>query len=137
MKAMNIIKVLAHTNWGADQCTLLHLYRSLIRSKLDYGCIVYGSAKESYIKQLDPVHNGALRLCLGAFRSSPADSMCVEANEPPLNYRRKKLALQYGVKLKANPNNPAHGPVLSLFLRMTLKKNLVLLRHLVSDFISY
>jgi len=29
--------------------TLLHLYRSLIRSKLDYGCIVYGSARGSYI----------------------------------------------------------------------------------------
>ena len=31
----------AHTTWGKE--TLLHLYRSLIRSKLDYGCVVYGS----------------------------------------------------------------------------------------------
>jgi ribonuclease HI len=107
-KALNIIKVLAHTDWGADQSTLLQLYRALIRSKLDYGCIVYGSARASYIKQLDTIQNQALRLCLGAFRSSPADSLCVEANEPPLDYRRKKLALQYGVKLKANPSNPAY-----------------------------
>ena len=34
----------AHTSWGADEQTLLCFYRSLIRSKLDYGCIVYGSA---------------------------------------------------------------------------------------------
>ena len=42
--ALNLLHVLAHTSWGADQETLLHLYRSLIRSKLDYGCVVYGSA---------------------------------------------------------------------------------------------
>ena len=108
MKAMNILKVLAHTDWGADQSTLLQLYRALIRSKLDYGCIVYGSARQSYLSQLDPVQNEALRLCLGAFRTSPMHSLYVEANEPPLQYRRDKLALQYGIKLKANPDNPAH-----------------------------
>ena len=116
-KALNILKVLAHTDWGADQSTLLHLYRSLIRSKLDYGCFVYGSARESYIKQLNPILNQAMRLCLGAFRSSPADSLCVEANEPPLDYRRKKLALQYGVKLKANPSNPAYDLVFNPLYR--------------------
>ena len=46
-KALNLLRVLAHTSSGADQETLLHLYRSLIRSKLDYGCIVYGSARGS------------------------------------------------------------------------------------------
>jgi len=35
--------------WGANQRTLLHLYRSLVRSKLDYGSIIYGSARESYV----------------------------------------------------------------------------------------
>ena len=43
MKALDIIKVVAK-EWGADKTVLLNLYRSLIRSKLDYGCIVYGSA---------------------------------------------------------------------------------------------
>ena len=52
----------------ADQETLLHLYRSLIRSKLDYGCIVYGSARGSYLRMLDPIQNHALRLWLGAYR---------------------------------------------------------------------
>jgi len=57
MKAINLLRVLANTSWGADQSTLLHLYRALIRSKLDYGCIVYGSARPSYLKMLDPIHN--------------------------------------------------------------------------------
>ena len=42
LKVLNLLKVLSHTSWGADRTTLLHLYRSLIRSKLDYGSIVYG-----------------------------------------------------------------------------------------------
>ena len=30
------------------------------------------------------------------------------AQEPPLEIRREKLALQYILKLKANPGNPAY-----------------------------
>ena len=102
------MKVLAHYDWGADQSTLLHLYRALIRSKLDYGCVVYGSASRTYIKQLDTIQNQALRLSLGAFKSSPVTSLHVEANEPPLHFRRQKLILQYGIKLKAYKENPAY-----------------------------
>ena len=83
-KALNLLRVLSHTEWGGDKETLLKLYRSLVRSKLDYGCIVYGSARKSYIERLDPIHNQGLRLCLGAFRTTPVKSLYVEANEPPL-----------------------------------------------------
>ena len=70
-KSLNILKVFSRTEWGADQTTLLKLYRSLVRSKLDNGCIVYGSASKVALAKLDPVHNQGLRLSLGAFRSSP------------------------------------------------------------------
>ena len=109
-KSLNI-SVLSRTEWGADQTTLLKLYRSLVRSKLDYGCIVYGSASKTALAKLDPVHNQGLRLSLGAFRSSPVESLYVEAHEPPLEIRREKLALQYILKLKANPGNPADDVV--------------------------
>ena len=39
-KALNILKVVSHTDRGADKSTLLKLYRTLVRSKLDYGCAV-------------------------------------------------------------------------------------------------
>ncbi|MEN8173077.1 MAG: reverse transcriptase domain-containing protein [Chloroflexota bacterium] len=112
-KAMNLLKVVSKYDWGADRETLLLLYRSLIRSKLDYGSIVYGSARKSYLRMLDPIQNQALRLSLGAFRTSPIDSLYVEADEPPLQLRRKKLALQYALKLYANPDNPAQDYVLN------------------------
>ena len=108
LKALNLLKVLSHTSWGADRTVLLHLYRSLIRSKLDYGAIVYGSAQKSYLAMLDTVHHQGLRLALGAFRTSPVESLYVEADEPSLYLRREKLALQYAIRLAANPSNPAY-----------------------------
>ena len=110
-KSLNILKVLFRTEWGADRTTLLKLYRALVTSKVDYGCIVYGSAYKTALAKLDPVHNQGLRLSLGAFRSSPVESLYVEAHEHPLEIRRDKLALHYILKLKANPENPAYDVV--------------------------
>ena len=107
-KAINLLRVVAHTDWGADRETLLKLYRALVRSKLDYGCFIYGSTRTSYIKSLDPIHHTGLRLALGAYRTSPVNSLYSEAHEPPLDLRREKLALQYLLKLKSCPNNPAY-----------------------------
>ena len=80
-KALNLLKVVSHYDWGADRNVLLRLYRALVRSKLGYGCIVYGSARKSYIKILDTIHNQGLRISLGVFRTSPMESLYVEANE--------------------------------------------------------
>ena len=108
LKALDIIKVVSNQDWGADKSVLLNFYRSLIRSKLDYGCIVYGSARPSYLKMLNTIHNQGLRLALGAFRTSPVESLYVEAGELPLEQRRIKLSLQYITKLRCTPSNPAY-----------------------------
>ena len=106
-KSQNI----SRTEWRPDRTTLLKLYRSLVRSKLDYGCIVYGPASKTALAKLDPVHNQGFRLSLGAFRSSPVESLYVADHEPPLEIRREKLALQCIIKLKPNPGNPTYDVV--------------------------
>ena len=45
---------------------------------------------------------------MGAFQTSPAESLYVEAEEPSLYLRREKFAHQYALKLAANPSNPAY-----------------------------
>ena len=59
---MNLLKIVSRTDWGGDRKVLLHLYRSLIRSKLDYGSIVYGSASKTTFQMLDPAAHQGLRL---------------------------------------------------------------------------
>ena len=60
---------------------------------------------------MDSILNQGLRLALGAFRTSPVNSLYAETNEPSLNLRRKKLFLQYYLKLKSNQNNPTYKVV--------------------------
>ena len=107
LKALNLLRVVAHKDWGADSATLLKKYRTHVRSKLDFGCVVYGSARPSALESVDRVQNAALRTCLGAFRTSPISSLHLEAGELPLNLRRQQRSLQYIVKLRSNPSNPA------------------------------
>ena len=114
LKALNIIKVLSHSKWGSDSKTLLKLFRSLVRSKLDYGCIVYGSANKKELEKLDIAHRSGIRLSLGAFKSSPKEALYAEANEPPLNIRRKELAMRYALKIKSNPENPVYDSLFDL-----------------------
>ena len=110
-KAIQMLRVIAHTNWGADRKTLIKIYRTLIRSKIDYGCFIYGSARKSYLKELETIHHQGLRLALGAFSTSPVESLYTEANETPLPIRRQKLAMQYHIKLATCPSNPAYNCV--------------------------
>ena len=107
-EALNLIRVVAHLKWGGDRDTLLMLYRAIVRSKFDYGCIVYGTASNTNLRQLDSVHNSGLRLALGAFCTSPVSSLYTEANEAPLEECRLKLSMHYYVKTRACIDSPAH-----------------------------
>ena len=107
-KSLDILRVVGHTDWRADRTVLLRLYRALVRSKLDYGCIVYGSARRLVLKQLDQIHHQGLRIALEAFRTSLAQSLYVEAYEPYLTSRRLNLSLNYVLKLKSLPENQAY-----------------------------
>ncbi|GFO22414.1 RNA-directed DNA polymerase from mobile element jockey, partial [Plakobranchus ocellatus] len=74
LKALNLLSVVGHTDWGADRTTPLKLYRTLVRSKLDYGSVIYGSAKKHVLRALDPIHHQGLRIALGVFRTTPIKS---------------------------------------------------------------
>ena len=75
------------------------------------GALCFGSARLSILKQLDPIHHQGLRIALGAFRTSPAQSLYIEAHEPSLTTRRLKLSLNYVLKLKSLPESPAYSCV--------------------------
>lgn len=108
LKALNILKILSHKSWGADKVTMLTVYRSVVRSILDYGCVAYGSARESTLKMLDTVHHAGIRLSLGAFRTSPIESLYVESGEPSLDARRKYLTILHVLRMQAYPENPSY-----------------------------
>lgn len=101
---MNILKVLGGTTWESSP-TLLKIYRALIRSVLHYASVFYNSARKPVFRKPDPIAHQCIRLCIGAFRSSPVESLYNLANEPPLSMRREKLLRSYGIKVASLPEH--------------------------------
>ena len=103
IKALNILKVIVKNNRKTDSKVLLNIYKALVRSKLDYACQIYGTASPTALKMLDTVHHQALRLCSGAFRTSPVESLYIETGEMSLKDRRLYLQLQYYIRSQQIP----------------------------------
>jgi hypothetical protein len=95
LKRLNILKAVAHKDWGSDRLILLRVYTALILSKLNFGAEFYSSASDTSLKVLDCVQNAALRLCLSARQTSPICSVEVEAHIPPLALARERIVLSY------------------------------------------
>ena len=92
---LNLMRMVSGTSFGADKKTLLMIYMTLIRSKLDYGCQAYMSATPTQLNRLDVIQNTALRIATGAYRSTSSRALEVECNMMPLSLRREEFALKY------------------------------------------
>lgn len=108
-RRLNLLRTLSSRDWGSDQTALLLLYRSLIRSKMDYGSIAYSSASKTTLKLLDPIHNTGIRIALGAFRTTPVQSLYSASGEPSLYLRRKLLTLTHASSIASNRSNPLYN----------------------------
>lgn len=81
LKTTNILVVLSHQSYGADNGLQLCLYTALVGSHLDYGSVVYGSATKTSLRMLDPVLHLGLRHASGAFPTSPVQSLYAECSK--------------------------------------------------------
>ena len=106
-KALRIIKLLSHTNWGGESETLIKICKATIQAKLYYGSFLYNSAKNTLIKFIDSNHNTGMRMAIGAFKSSPTKSIYNIAGEPTPDLKRTELTLLYAARLTRLTNNPA------------------------------
>ncbi|GFV96546.1 putative RNA-directed DNA polymerase from transposon X-element [Trichonephila clavipes] len=116
-KSLNLLKVLSNTSWGADRTSLLRVYQAIVLSRIDYGCVAYGSACNSTLQKLDPVHHMALRICSGAFRTSPVQSLYVNCHQLPLDLRRRKLSLAFYFKILSVPSHPLQNVYMSTSMK--------------------
>ena len=90
-QAMQLLRAIAHTDWGADRKTLIKLYKSL-RSKLDYGCFIYGAARKFYLQRLETIHHQGLRLTLGVFNTSPKGKSIHRSKRTPSLFKKTKIS---------------------------------------------
>lgn len=112
-RSLNIIKALSSKDWGAEAGIIRNTYISLIRPKIDYGSIIYNSTTTKILNMLNPINNTAARLSIGAFRTSPVESLLCEAQLPTLDQRRRELTINYMLKTATNPNIPIYERLFS------------------------
>jgi len=73
--------------WGADRLALKTMYVMSIRSVIDYGSIVYGSAAKTHVDKLERIQAKAFRICCGAYPSSSVSALQVEVGDMPLKLK--------------------------------------------------
>jgi ribonuclease HI len=84
-RAVNGLRILGNSIRGLAPSHFHTLYLQAIRPIMDYAAPVWHSGTASQIKPMTIVQNNALRLICGAFRTSPAYALEIEAAVPPLD----------------------------------------------------
>jgi hypothetical protein len=88
---INFMKSIAGTAWGShldNMLILLILYKGLVRSVLEYGCVCFSEMDSViHIKKLKRVQWRALRISLGLLQSTYTGTVKVLSGVPPLNLR--------------------------------------------------
>ena len=111
-KRLDVMKRLSSLKWGTHRDVLLMYYQRAIKPKLEYGNSIYGSACYSLLTKLDVIHNTALRIASGAFRTSPINSISVETGVMNLSWSRKVSECN---QVLAFARKPANHPMLELY----------------------
>jgi hypothetical protein len=101
---VSLLKSITHNHWGSDRKTLLMLYKSLIRSKMDYASHLYDNGTQSIKNPLDVLQNKCLRICTGLRQTTPIVSLTAEAHIPLLGIRRTFLGLRYFNRIQQQSN---------------------------------
>ena len=86
---------------------LLLVYRSLIRSVIEYGPIAYDSMGDDNKRKSDSIQSQALRIVCGVPRGTATAALQVDVGEPPLQIRRLHQQIQYATKVKCDDQHPA------------------------------
>ena len=106
---LNVLRAISGSEWGASKETLLMVYRALIRSVLEYGCVAFDSAPKTAKAKLDLVQSKALAICTGAMRGTAVNSLQIDCGEMPLSLRRRQITLEYTAKIRAIPDHPTQS----------------------------
>ena len=108
-RAVNLLRCVSGHSWGASKASMLCIYRSLVRSRLDYGCEAFYMASSTQLQRLDTLQRQCLQLCCGTFCLTATNALQQDCGEPPLWIRRQRYLLRYAAKVTANPTNPANS----------------------------
>lgn len=96
---IKIISFLRSTWLGMDPKLLLNLYKSLIRSRIEYGSSIWSNIPAYLIEKLESIQNRCIRIAMGYRCSTPINIILAESKIPPLQMRFQFLCKVYITKV--------------------------------------
>ena len=102
--AINLLKIIASQPWGKNTATLRALAIALVRSKLTYAQETFFSAPKCTLQKLQSIDCKAFKIALGVPFHTNNLGTYHEIDVLPLDYCRKKSALNFIMKSKVYKN---------------------------------
>ena len=84
----NILKCLSSKRFSCNTISLISVLKPLILPTLDYGIHIYGFTTKANIQKLNSVINTAIRVALGAFRTTSTNNLLLESKIYSFEVRR-------------------------------------------------
>ena len=107
LRTFNQIERLSNTERGLSFQAMRQLYIACISSVADYGVPVWWNNQKTILEKFQKLQNLALRKILGAFKSSPASAMEIEASLSSPKVRFNKICKNYALRiLQMHENHP-------------------------------
>lgn len=106
--------MLAGKRSEANPLTVMKIGNAIVRSRLDYGATVYGSAAETNLRKIQVVQNAAIRAAMGYLKTTPVHVMISETGQVSMAVRRKALTKREMIK------SVFHQDPLARFIQKTL-----------------
>ena len=109
--SLQILKVLAGTNWGKDKRTILLTYDALIKPIITYAApIWFPRASQSSINRLQVIQNKALRIASGSVLKADITHIHTECKMLPIREHLSMLCKQF-LASALRPTHPSHSLV--------------------------
>lgn len=139
-RALNIVKYLCGTWWGSSPETLLTLYKSYVRSIIDFGSSIYFPKTKKNRKKLESIQTAAVRIALGYRRSTPIGVLLAESKLTLIRDRSVYLCECYMAKIMSNSDSNVYTSIHAyhnLCKRRVRNRKILICQNIISSISSF
>jgi ribonuclease HI len=105
---INLLRSIAGQSWGAGKMALLKIYKSLIKSRMEYGSELFYTASKTNLKKLESIQYQSLKVCASARHGTSLIALQNECGDPPIHLSHQRNLLRHSTRIKTNKHNPTN-----------------------------